>query len=224
MITTPLHCRQCNSTNSVYTGQNRVGNPQDLCKDCRASGVLTPHPPKSPAEQRDTMLRAYQERPRMRGLQRIVGVSRNTLAKGSPAHVQHLPPLSATVPPVQADDVLEVDEAWSFVPKKPLHGGSGPGCSAARGLSWPISSGSTARRPVANAGNAFPARTVSVPGSGILGTRLRTSFPRVRLSAWDRRRVKPPIRTAGTIRYVNGSAGRSARRDPVPTPTVGMIA
>lgn len=118
MITTTFHCRQCGSPNIIYNGRNRVGNQQYLCKDCRASGVLTPKPPKYTTEQRETILRAYQERPSMRGIQRIFGVSRNTLAKWIKAHVQALPPVEATVPPAQADDVLEVDEAWSFVKKK----------------------------------------------------------------------------------------------------------
>lgn len=80
IITTIQHqCRKCGSLNIVKNGRNRSGSQQYLCKDCRAIGVLTPQSPYSP-ERREEILRAYQERPSMRGISRIFGVSRNTLA------------------------------------------------------------------------------------------------------------------------------------------------
>ena len=80
IITTIQHqCRTCGSTNIVKNGRNQCGRQQYLCKDCRASGVLTPKPSYSP-ERQEEILRAYQERPRMRGISRIFGVFRNTLA------------------------------------------------------------------------------------------------------------------------------------------------
>ena len=82
MITTTIQhrCRKCGSQNIVNNGHNRSGSQQYLCKDCRAIGVLTPKPPKYSPERREEILRAYQERPSMRGIRRIFGVSRKTLA------------------------------------------------------------------------------------------------------------------------------------------------
>ena len=74
------HCRKCGSQHIVKNGHNRSGSQQYLCKDCRAVGVLTEKPPKYSQERQEEILRAYQERPSMRGIARIFGVSRKTLA------------------------------------------------------------------------------------------------------------------------------------------------
>ena len=54
----------------------------------------------------------------LRGLERIYGVSRQRIARWIKEHVQSLPDLRDTLLPAQLDDVLEFDEAWSFVLKK----------------------------------------------------------------------------------------------------------
>ena len=61
------------------------------------------------------ILRAYQERISLRGLSRLFAVHRHTIARWIRAHVASLPPLRATLLPAQPDDLLEIDEAWSFV-------------------------------------------------------------------------------------------------------------
>ena len=79
MITTTAPCRKCGSQNIVANGRNRSGSQQYRCKDCRASEVLTPKIRYTP-ERQEEILRAYQERPSMRGIERIFGVARHTLA------------------------------------------------------------------------------------------------------------------------------------------------
>jgi IS1 family transposase len=54
----------------------------------------------------------------LRGLERIYDVSRQRIAKWIKEHVQGLPDLKDTLIPAQGNDVLEYDEAWSFVLKK----------------------------------------------------------------------------------------------------------
>lgn len=80
MITT-MHqqCRKCGSHNIVKNGHNRSGRQQYLCQDCWAVGVLTPKRQYREAR-REEILRASQERPSRRGISRIFGVSRKTLA------------------------------------------------------------------------------------------------------------------------------------------------
>jgi IS1 family transposase len=51
----------------------------------------------------------------LRGLERIFGVARQTIATWIYHYVRQLPPLRATLLPAQPDDILELDEAWSFV-------------------------------------------------------------------------------------------------------------
>ena len=49
-------------------------------KDCHKSGVLNPINRRTEAEI-ERILAAYRERPSMRGIARVFGISRNTLAK-----------------------------------------------------------------------------------------------------------------------------------------------
>jgi insertion element IS1 protein InsB len=117
MITTTAQCRRCGSQNIVANGHNRSGSQQYRCKDCRASGVVTPKI-RYPPERQEEILRAYQERPSMRGIERIFGVARQTLAAWLKKKFRTPPTLRATLLPVQADDRLELDEVWSFVRKR----------------------------------------------------------------------------------------------------------
>ena len=68
--------------------------------------------------QKPVILSAYQERISLRGLERIFGVHRQSISRWIVRHVQGLPKLKDTVLPAQPDDILEYDEAWSFVLKK----------------------------------------------------------------------------------------------------------
>ncbi|MFN8457518.1 MAG: IS1 family transposase [Anaerolineae bacterium] len=115
--TITYHCRTCGSINITKNGTNKCGNAQYHCHDCGDYRVLEPQTTYTKNEQK-TILDAYRERASMRGLERIFGVARQTVALWIKGTVQELPDLKATLAPAQADDVLELDEAWSFVFKK----------------------------------------------------------------------------------------------------------
>ena len=51
----------------------------------------------------------------MRGVSRVLDISRQTFTAWLVDHIQQLPALRTTVLPAQATDVLELDELWSFV-------------------------------------------------------------------------------------------------------------
>jgi len=107
-------CHRCDSENIIKNGTNRLGQQQYHCKDCGAYRVLKP---KRPAQKKDkdTILRAYQERMSMRGVARVFHIARERLACWMRMRVQALPPLRATLLPWEPGDVLEGDEMWSFV-------------------------------------------------------------------------------------------------------------
>lgn len=110
-------CSQCGSANITRNGHNKCGSPQYYCKDCGAHRVLKPkqkHPPRT----REQVLKAYRERMSLRGVERVFAVTRQTVMKWVQEWVEVLPRLVETLLPAQPDDVLEVDEAWSFVGKK----------------------------------------------------------------------------------------------------------
>jgi len=110
-------CHVCGITNSVKNGTNRCGNAQYHCKDCGTSRVLTPNQAYSETEQQ-TVLRACLERCSLRGVAPIFAVAWQTIAGWLKAHVQNLPDVKETLLPAIPDDVLELDEIWSFVRKK----------------------------------------------------------------------------------------------------------
>jgi insertion element IS1 protein InsB len=116
-ITITYRCRSCGSANIVKNGTNKCGHAQYHCKDCRVYRVLEPVT-RHTAEQKRTVLDTYKERASLRGLGRIFGVVRQTVLRWLTELVQQLPALKDTLLPAQADDVLELDELWSFVFKK----------------------------------------------------------------------------------------------------------
>jgi len=79
MITKQYVCRKCGSRNIVKNGHSGSGSPQYKCKACGTYGVLAPRRGYTEA-QKEQIINAYYERPSMRGIQRIFGVSRPTLA------------------------------------------------------------------------------------------------------------------------------------------------
>ena len=80
-------CPQCQSLDIVKNGHNPKGKQPYRCKACGRSGVVNPSVAYTETEKAQ-ILAAYYERPSMRGLERIFGVARQTLAgwlkKGGP--------------------------------------------------------------------------------------------------------------------------------------------
>lgn len=118
MIKITYKCRKCDSQNIKKNGFNRCGNQQYYCKDCHASQVLAPKV-RYTEERKEEILKAYQERGSMRGIRRIYGVSLTSLSAWLKKKQRKQPELSETlIAEPYPDDVLEVDEMWSFVGKK----------------------------------------------------------------------------------------------------------
>jgi transposase-like protein len=110
-------CRVCKSTKIVKNGTNRCGNPQYHCKDCGTYRILQPKTHYSEAE-KQTILQASQERSSLRGIQRVFGVARQIVAQWIKTHAQKLPEMKDILLAATPNDVLELDEVWSFVVKK----------------------------------------------------------------------------------------------------------
>lgn len=118
------HCRECGSINIVRNGTNKCGSAQYHCQDCGVYRVLEPKHKYTP-EERGTIMRTYRERASLRGRGRIFKVARQTVLKWLKQIVKQLPNFRETIEPAQPDDVLELDELWSFVFKKLKNGGYG---------------------------------------------------------------------------------------------------
>lgn len=116
-------CRQCGSENIVKNGKRADGKQKYHCGECGAYGTLL-RSERYSAERKAEILCAYEERSSLRGLSRTFGVARATVSKWLREKAASLP----AMPPVveaEADDVLELDEVWSFVGSKKTPDGSG---------------------------------------------------------------------------------------------------
>ncbi len=75
-----LKCRHCHSENIVRNGKTANDKQRYLCNDCGRMSRDNPQHNGYAPEEREQILRAYQERSSLRGLTRTFGVSRNTVS------------------------------------------------------------------------------------------------------------------------------------------------
>jgi len=88
MITITLTCRHCGSPDLTKYGIAPNGKQKYFCRTCRRQSRDNPGTTAYSEEQREIILRAYQERSSLRGLERTFGVARSTVIgwlKKSPA-------------------------------------------------------------------------------------------------------------------------------------------
>ena len=108
-------CPKCESEDISKNGKDRNNGKQKYhCKACNSYGTLNPEPYYSEA-QKEQALRVYQERACLRGVERALGIARQTVAQWLKKKVNGLPNLSESLEPSQVADILELDELWSFV-------------------------------------------------------------------------------------------------------------
>ena len=108
-----MNCYHCGSEQTRKHGKKGNGKQRYRCSMCGRSFREHPEGSGYTETAKERILRAYQERASLRGLTRIFGVSRNTVSKW--LKKAQMPPLEATLAPVQPLEVLELDELWSFV-------------------------------------------------------------------------------------------------------------
>jgi IS1 family transposase len=101
----------------VKNGHDYKGAQKYHCKGCGSYGTLQAQR-CYPEAVRAQVKRAVLERVSLRGIERLFGLSRRTVSRWLPTWVEHLPALPTTLLPAQPEDVLELDELWSFVGSK----------------------------------------------------------------------------------------------------------
>ncbi len=89
MLTQTLRCSHCGSERLVSNGHAKNGRLRFQCKECKKYGRQDPGSNAYDETTKAVILAAYHERPSLRGLTRVFGVSRNTvstwLKKSQPA-------------------------------------------------------------------------------------------------------------------------------------------
>ena len=79
MVTITLQCQHCQGTHMVRNGLAADGRQRYLCRDCGRRSREQPRSNAYGEAERETILRAYDERSSLRGLTRTFGVARNTV-------------------------------------------------------------------------------------------------------------------------------------------------
>ncbi len=116
MVTKIINCRHCGSENIIKFGKTPNHKQRYRCHDCGKQSRENPTV-KYTEEQKEMILRVYQERSSLRGLQRAFGVSPNTVLSWLKKR-QSLRPLKSTILAARRHDVIELDELWFFVGRK----------------------------------------------------------------------------------------------------------
>ncbi len=80
MVSKVIACYHCGGTRLVKNGTAPNGKQKYQCRDCGKASRENPDYGYSD-ERKEEIIRAYQERPSLRGLTRTFGVSRNTVTK-----------------------------------------------------------------------------------------------------------------------------------------------
>ena len=116
MITEPTvyTCMRCHSPNIIRNSHNLSSNPQFKCKDYGRSSAIKPKV-KYTEQQKEHIISTYYERGSLRALYRLYGVAPATLTRWIK---KAQTPLSDSVVAAEADDVLELDEMWTYVRRK----------------------------------------------------------------------------------------------------------
>jgi len=110
-------CPRCGSLDLVKNGRDYKGDQKFHCKSCDRYGTLQAQKGYS-ARRREQVKRAVLERVSLRGIGRIFKMSRHTVSQWLQDWLKDQAPISQTLLPADAADVLELDELWSFVGSK----------------------------------------------------------------------------------------------------------
>ena len=80
MLTSALRCAHCGSDDLLSNGHAPNGKLRFRCRACKKYGRQNPGSAAYDEKTKAVILAAYHERTSIRGLRRIFGVSRNTVA------------------------------------------------------------------------------------------------------------------------------------------------
>ena len=110
-------CSRCESSKLVRNGHDYKGSQKYHCKDCGRYGTLYAQQGYDASIQAQVK-RGVLERLSLRGMERMVSISRRTIQRWLTEWIKDAPPIETSLVPATSEDVLELDELWSFVGSK----------------------------------------------------------------------------------------------------------
>ncbi len=212
-------CPHCHSEDIGKNGHDYKGAQKYHCHQCKRYGTLNASKGYREKE-KELIMRTYQERASMRGVQRIFGTARQTLAHWIGEKAAKLPALEATLLAAEPDDLLELDELWSFVRTK-------------RNQRWLwIALCRRTRQIVAyfvgdrSADSCRALRqthprkaTGLVAPTATCGRRINRPLTQRATARWAKKADRPRTSSVGTTPCANVWPALCARRSPFPNPT-----
>src|SRR5262245_32964602 len=81
MVTITICCPHCGSENIKRNGHASNGKQRDYCQVCKKQSSENPTSNAYSEERREEILRAYEERSSLRGINRTFGVARHTVSE-----------------------------------------------------------------------------------------------------------------------------------------------
>jgi insertion element IS1 protein InsB len=116
-IIVTYECARCGSLDLVKNGHDYKGSQKYHCKTCGRYGTVQAQTGYS-MKVRNQVKCAVLERLSLRGIERIFGLSRRTVSRWLAQWITQVPAIESKLLPAVAEDVLELDELWSFVGSK----------------------------------------------------------------------------------------------------------
>ena len=110
-------CSSCESPNLVRNGHDYKGSQKYRCNDCGRYGTLNASQGYDALVQTQVK-RGVLERLSLRGMERMLAISRRTISRWLARWIDEVPPLETSLLPADIGEVLELDELWSFVGNK----------------------------------------------------------------------------------------------------------
>ena len=162
------------------------------------------------------VLRTYLERVSMRGIQRIFGVVPRTLLKWLEQALEQLPNLAQSLMPAQADDILELDELWSFVLRKSNKRWVWIALCRRTRQVVAYYVGDRSQASCRQLWQRIPPAYKQCLSYSDFWEAYQQVFPRTLISRWVRRVVKRLTSNVGTTPYVNAWLVLSVRPFPFP--------
>ena len=219
MVTKIINCRHCGSENIIKFGKTPNHKQRYRCHDCGKQSRENPTV-KYTEEQKEMILRVYQERSSLRGLQRAFGVSPNTVLSWLKKNDNRCDRSKARFLRPAAMMSLNWTNCGLLWGARAMPNGFGSLFADAPVKSSPMPLGLEIGIVAGNFTSVCHGPTKDVPPTATFGPLMMKSF--LITDPWKKKPVKRPMWNDGTIPCANDWVVSHAKPSPFPSLRVCM--
>ena len=214
MVTKIINCRHCGSENIIKFGKTPNHKQRYRCHDCGKQSRENPTV-KYTEEQKEMILRVYQERSSLRGLQRAFGVSPNTVFELVKKNDNRCDRSKARFLRPAAMMSLNWTNCGLLWGARAMPNGFGSLFADAPVKSSPMPLGLGIGIVAGNFTSVCHGPTKDVPPTATFGALMMKSF--LITDPWEKKPVKRPMWNDGTIPCANDWVVSHAKPSPFPS-------